>query len=408
MFTKFETFYRRDPFVCRCCSTEIVARIPITMSTDMIERLATTAALAPSQDVWARLCAELDVMADDDVRDNLADLERLLAHWPAVLRVVPAAWADRLVAKSTEPRTLLCRQVDHRTTRWEQVLPALQAPDGARIEGADVSRSGLDSAHCGALADLLARTHITTLSIRGNTIGVGLGELLAPRSGGKLRHLDAASSGIESKDILELKTAGIEIELSTLSVAFNYLSADSVANLAGLTGFSTVERLSLAGNKFGARGVTVLVDACAGGSALRDVDLEGTQCGDDGAASIANAAALERLETLSLAACSISDEGARSLAIAPSLAHLRALDLRLNAIAAEGAAALISSRSLAHLRQLLLYRNPIDDDLVAGLAHLTSIMSLEMLALDSEGMSEGARAELSGHSALRSVTIDFV
>jgi hypothetical protein len=363
------------------------------------------AARPPTLAAWERLCAALDGLPDEVVRDNLRQLDALLEGWPATLRAAPPRWIARLAGGGGEPRAMVCRKARASGSgAWPNDVQALQDPDASRVVELDLSDCGIDAAGCAVLADLLVGTGVSDVCVRGNRVGTGLAALLGPPPSGNLARVDAESCGIDNGSMAEIASAGAHIRLARLSLATNYLNARSMANLAGLSGFARLRELSLAGNKVLAAGVTALLDRGEMLDLVR-LDLEGTQCGDEGVARLASGSSLVHLETLTLASCGVGDAGAVRLAESSIAQHVKDLDLRFNYISSEGAFALLASPGA--LETLRLYRNTIGDELVEMLDRLPAPLTLKTLLLDSEQMSDDARVELQAHPSLRDVVVDF-
>lgn len=150
---------------------------------------------------------------------------------------------------------------------------------------------------------------------------------------------------------------------------------------------------------------------------LTSFELRASPIGDDGAAALAQAAGLRRLETLVLVGCQIGPEGVRRLAGSPILARLTYLNLAGNPIgtgmvelsatpdppnpppvtpppSTTGLPALAASRHLGPLRQLYLPHCGLGNEDIAALAASPRLGVLEELALDDNLVRDGGAAAL--------------
>lgn len=112
---------------------------------------------------------------------------------------------------------------------------------------------------------------------------------------------------------------------------------------------------------------------------LRELNLNYTHIGDDGALALADCPYLRNLRELDLRSNSISETGAVGLA-SPNLSNLRTLNLSGNQIGWLGAAA-VASPHLTNLRELNLAFSGVEDigvDHVAASPHLASLQKLNL------------------------------
>ncbi|MDI3286595.1 hypothetical protein [Polyangium sp. 15x6] len=114
---------------------------------------------------------------------------------------------------------------------------------------------------------------------------------------------------------------------------------------------------------------------------LRELRIETSEIGDDGARAIAASTTLRKLRVLEIVHDEITSAGARALFTSDNLRNVETLSLHDNRIGVDGAEALASSTTLAHLQSLDLSNNHIHAEGAAAIAASTSLRRLESLDL---------------------------
>jgi hypothetical protein len=343
-------------------------------------------------DSWNEVCALLDELPDDTVRACLHELELELRGWPSEFRGAPRRWAMRLRTEGQEPRVQLCSTLSlSYTTSRDELWRALDSADAAGIDGLGVGYCNLDEAAMPRLARRLSQIGVQQLLLTSNRIGIGIGHILRLSVDGELVLLSADSCGLGQGVLERVVAEGAESGLRELWLGLNYFSPHDLEYLAQLPGLDKLRRLVL-DDKFHAAGVRVLAEQ-APLHGLQDLDLSGTQCGDEGAALLAMAPTFAGLEKLSLWSCVVTDLGATSLGSATSLTVLRELDLKFNRITAAGVRSLLASTHLPALSRMNLTDNEIGDDVVDVLA-ICPVARLTSLVLDDAHLSNEARTAL--------------
>ncbi|MEO8699115.1 MAG: TIGR02996 domain-containing protein [Kofleriaceae bacterium] len=150
-----------------------------------------------------------------------------------------------------------------------------------------------------------------------------------------------------------------------LDLAWNSPSLDEIAALADNPNVATIEKLVLASNGFGERGIRRLAKS----PYLRphSLDLRFVPLGDGGMASLVASGFLSEVRTLELQGCGIGDRGVRALARSRQVPHLFRLSLFGNAVTDEGALALAASKHVRPLSTLSLTSTQVTERGAAAL-----------------------------------------
>jgi len=347
---------------------------------------------------WAKVCAVLDEISDDEVRSHLDELEEELSMWAPEFRPTPSRWAKRLQAEGQEPRVRLCRSLglggspSNQPAVRTQIWRALDSADVAKIDVLGVAYCEFDETAGLDLARRLAALRVKRLALLDVRVGAGISHIFRLSVDGELVSLRADSCGLGDGALEKMAAERAETGLRELALGLNYFSPRDLEYLAQLSGLDQLQRLVL-DDKFLAAGVRVLAER-APLHGLKDLDLSGTQCGDEGAALLATAPTFARLEKLSLWSCAITDVGARTLSAATSRTLLRELDLKFNRITASGVRSLLASTHLPALSRMNLTDNEIGDDVVDVLASCPQVARLTSLVLDDMYLSNEARTAL--------------
>jgi uncharacterized protein (TIGR02996 family) len=133
---------------------------------------------------------------------------------------------------------------------------------------------------------------------------------------------------------------------------------DAVALLGGSPHVGRVSMLEA--RQIGLSDVGVRRLLAGGLRSLQRLNLAGNRFGAAGAAALAQSPHAATLRELGLASTSIDDEGAQALAGSAHLAGLRLLRLSYNEVTEAGARAVLASPNLAGLQQVELYGNELD------------------------------------------------
>jgi uncharacterized protein (TIGR02996 family) len=231
-----------------------------------------------------------------------------------------------------------------------------------------------------ALAASPHLARLTSLSLaEGCPAGpIGARALAASPFTNRLERLDLCGQGVDDGALQELAASRHLVNLTTLFLDDNKLSAQSVEPLLASPHRTRLTALSLKGNNFGAAGVQALA-GLPSLSRLTKLDLRDNHIDDAGAKALAVSPYLRNLTVLDLGQNLIGDEGVRALAASPYLARLRTLDLHENAIGDEGARALAASPYLTNLSVLALWLSLIGDAGALALAASPYLGSLARL-----------------------------
>ena len=342
---------------------------------------------------WGQVCGLLDELSDDEVLAHVLDLEVDLHEWLPEFRETPRRWVKRLQSEGHEPRTQLCRVLGLSSSpHLDELWRVLGSPDVARIVVLGIGDWGLDATMMPDLAHRLMRIGVKRVDLTGDRIGAGITDILRLSVEGELVSLRADSCGLGHGALEKVVAEGAAMGLRELMLSLNYFAPRDLGYLVRLPGLERLSKLGL-DDKILAAGVRVLVEQ-APLYGLQDLDLGGTQCGDEGVLLLATCPTFSRLEKLSLGGCAVKDAGAASLGATMSLTALRELDLKFNHITATGVRALLASPRLLALERLDLSHNEIEDDIVEVLASCPQVARLTSLVLDDTYLSNEARAAL--------------
>lgn len=133
---------------------------------------------------------------------------------------------------------------------------------------------------------------------------------------------------------------------------------DAGAAAIAATDFPALRRLNLRANRLGNTGVRALAGSRRLGR-LQHLDLRSNDIGDGGLNALVASVLFPRLTDLLLDENRITDASVEALAASPEASQLRELHLDFNEIGDDGALALSVSPSLTNLRCLTLYANPL-------------------------------------------------
>ncbi len=138
---------------------------------------------------------------------------------------------------------------------------------------------------------------------------------------------------------------------------------------------------------------------------VKILELDQNEFGDQGAALIASAEALEKLGSLSLARNDLSDLALKSLAASTTLKRLEKLYLQRNRFGTPGVQALAQSEILSRLEILYLKGNPLGPAGAKALADSPSLRNLTELNLQQTQIGTEGLAALAGSEVLSSVKV---
>jgi hypothetical protein len=216
---------------------------------------------------------------------------------------------------------------------------------GGDDDGFGISESGVV-----ALADVVADSELSALSLFGGALGPAAAHSLADvmQRSSSLTQLSLSSTYIAPNAATLLTSSlGTSVALRSLELRYNDLRAEGLVVLAeALRANQSLTDLVLAGNTlcnvqavgggmegaFTAEGVNALADALRMNTGLRSLDLHHNEIGSAGVEALASCfEGGGALATLSLQLNSIESDGAETLARAVSdNSSLRTLDLRKN------------------------------------------------------------------------------
>jgi len=285
-----------------------------------------------------------------------------------------------------------------RADSWKQLIllgPYLRIPNRIADWPALWTRPGplfqLTAAADERLVEKLqALQHLTSLDLRGNSIGDrGAKAIAASLTGLSSLALSGNQIGDEGAEAIAASLVG----LSSLALNNNQIGDDGAkAIAASLSGLSS---LALSGNWIGDEGAKAIAASLSGLSLLA---LSGNRISDQGAKAIA--ASLPGLSSLYLWDNQIGEDGAK--AIAGSLPGLTSLNLNGNRIRDNGAKAIAAL--LPGLTSLNLNGNRISDEgakaVAASLPRLTSLdLNYNLIG------NEGAKAIAASLSRLTSLDL---
>jgi uncharacterized protein (TIGR02996 family) len=187
---------------------------------------------------------------------------------------------------------------------------------------------------------------------------VGWGAL--QREGERLFTL-ADLRGLRVSDVAESEVAALAgqpwlAHLASLSLGYNWISAEGAAALASSPALANLAALDLGHNRLGAEGAAALASSPHLAN-LASLSLWDNDIGAQGAAALASSPHLANLVSLNLSDNRIGAQGTAALARSPHLGNLTSLDLSSNRIGARGVAALARSPYLANLASLDLSAN---------------------------------------------------
>jgi uncharacterized protein (TIGR02996 family) len=364
----------------------------------------------------------LQVRGGDEAREKEL-LERHRKAWLGVLgeKLIRTGFVRGLVWASGSKRKLLTKRLAAMKPREELAwvesltLPDFEAADLWHLAASphwgllsaltirrlsyyadqmmDCSRVGLSRGDWSVLPELPQLARLSDLDLSCQDIGIAGARALTAADLGRLRGLDLARNNLADPGAVAFGESRTLTGLVRLSLSQNRIRASGFAALAGWRGLSAVRRLNLHGNYPGVEGIAALAGSpCLG--ELTELLLTGPDhplpesfgpraFGPGGAAALAAAAGLHRLQVLRISRNAISPPGAEALAASKAFPALTELDLSENGIGDGGAVALARSPALAGLAKLDLRYNGIGDVGAIALAespHLSGLTALNMRA----------------------------
>jgi uncharacterized protein (TIGR02996 family) len=197
-----------------------------------------------------------------------------------------------------------------------------------------------------------------------------------------LQRLDLAGNPLGERGLADLVAAAPPEQLRCLSLGFCGLSARSLEVLTRSGWLDHLTELDLSGNYLGMAGLRALTRsanrACLGSLGLANCDLD-----DEGPAVLAASWNPGQLACLHLADNQIGPAGVRALACAGGLEGLTSLDLSGNPVGDEAVVALVESPGLPRLSMLDLTDCDLTNAGVIALAHTPGLARIRRLALAS-------------------------
>lgn len=325
-----------------------------------MERLARVLA-RPSDRGWSELAMLLLTWDEATLAAAVTEAERGLEAWPDEMRAPFEFWDTR-----PELRRLVRvhggelvgkEDVAHVTVVRTQDMDGLEAGQHrfAHVKSLEVSgHSGLPErvAACTGF-HRLERLVLHQPTYSEGTGRFDLGELLrAPHLQG-LSGLSLYGYELTAGDLKAL--ADCSQPLEHLKIQYAKMPPRAARELARLAGRRQLKSLDLKYNDLGPEGAEILFADAGSWEGLRSLDISANEIGDDGVRALAGAG-LPELRWLSVSSNDpknqLTADGAAALAEAKGLGRLETLHLFGHPLGAEGAAALIHSRSLRSLRVL--------------------------------------------------------
>lgn len=299
-----------------------------------------------------------------------------------------AAWVDRLQLYNFTPADF----AKLAASPFRSSLTALEIGRGCAVADhiVDPATAGKGTGDWSGLASLPLLPTLSELDLSCQPLGAdGAAALAAVPALPRLRDLDLHYTNLGDLGAEALAASRSFTGLKRLVLGHNRMTAKGFAALATWRGVATVECLYLSANYPGAEGVAALVASKHLGQ-LRDLRLHWndfpfpssfgpTRFGPDGAAVLAQAKGMRRLESLTLVGQGIGHEGAETLAESKAFPALNELNLSENAIGDAGAIALARSKRFASLETLDLRYNGIGNAGAKALAESPHLAGLSRL-----------------------------
>jgi uncharacterized protein (TIGR02996 family) len=355
---------------------------------------------------------QLDLRAGEGLTED--HIRRLFTSpHTAGLRELKIAWFTGLSARATE---LLASSESlaglESLSFWQdQFTPeaalALAGSKSVRLRRLNAWIGNCDDAGMRALAESPAVERLEWLTLRaGHISAAGATALAESPYLGPLWHLELGGNQIGTEGVTALARCPRLSGVRVLGLDMARAGRDGLSALARSEHLLNLRRLELMWNYFRAGTMKVFADAPAFAQ-LQILNLHGNGLGD-GAAHIANAPHLKRLERLDLSSCSIKDAGGKALAESENFPALTHLTLSRNRIGDATALALADSRVFPDLRLLALNNNAIGDAGAIALARSAQMETVEALGLRSNKIGDaGAKALLESPHFGRLKQLDF-
>jgi uncharacterized protein (TIGR02996 family) len=303
---------------------------------------------------------------------------KLLSKRLASLPVSEAfAWVDSLQLYDAGPGYLKqLASSAHWTLLSSLILSGTSYYADQLINPSTIGRSSGDWAPLASVA-LLSR--LTELNLQSQDIGSdGAAVLVGLPDLSRLRFLSLRSNNLGDKGAIAFAQGRSLTGLTKLNLSSNRIRQEGFAALAQWRGLASVMSLSLDSNYPGPEGIKALAASRHLGNVthlqLRAVEHSLPESygprafGPAGAAALARARGLSRVQELGLCGNKIGLTGAEALAATKSFLALVSLDLSENAIGDAGVIALANSPLLAQLTSLNLRYNGIGDPGAEALA----------------------------------------
>jgi uncharacterized protein (TIGR02996 family) len=321
----------------------------------------------------------------------LANVRRLNVWWcsPGI---------GRALAASKTLTHLERLQIGNAGMDVKTLTALVSSPLAAGLEDLELSYNALGAEAGAVLARSPWLMHLRRLSAWSCGLGdAGLIGLAASPHLRRLEYLGLNGNAIGVRGAGALGRSPVVASVRALAVESNGFGDEAVIALAADPAFRNLERLELGGvvsspNRVGVRGVEALVRSPLV-SGLRELDLYGSEAlGAAGAAVIAGAERLARLEALDLARCELGPDGGVALAGAGHFAHLRYVRLSRNRLGSAGVTAIASAPWLATVRELRLDYNQCgaSAELLLDNPHIDR---LESLSLGGNRLQPASRAK---------------